>query len=337
MRADSSRTISQSRWVHPMTNARSLAEKPSLNHRSCYAQSPDVSILAGRKLIVNADDFGLSRGVTDGIIHAVRHGIVTSTSLLANMPASDYALARLRSLKLPTSVGIHFNLSQGRPLSKPEDVRTLVDSDGRFLGPQRVFQKALRFDFRQSEIHRELEAQCQFMLDRGFEPTHADLHHFPFPQVVAAAMSAARKMGIRRFRSYRNRVFVDQRLAGRRDLQLKCLFGNLRLLPKRCFYVALNRLASSWFGLQSPDIRLSEVRMITDPSVARHQAIQRMFACCPQGISEWVCHPGFPDRASDDDEAMALTRTADLEIVCSEETTQAIRGCGLELTSYLAV
>jgi chitin disaccharide deacetylase len=69
-----------------------------------------------KQLIVNADDFGMAPGVNRAILEAHRTGIVTSTSLLANGAAFDEAAAAARAT--PTlAVGVHLNLTQGRPLS----------------------------------------------------------------------------------------------------------------------------------------------------------------------------------------------------------------------------
>lgn len=287
-----------------------------------------------RMLIVNADDIGLSREVTDGIIWAIRHGIVTSTSFMANMPDSEYALEQLRGLEAMPSVGIHFNLSQGRPLSGASAVTTLVDESGNFLAPAKVFRKAVRFGYRTSEIRNEFEAQCRFMIERGFEPTHADLHHFPFPQVVKAAMATASRFGIRSFRTYRNRLFVDSGLPRRFDLRLKCSVGNVRLLPKRVYYSTLNSLAALVFGLNTPDSRLSEARMLTDRSLNRLQTIQRLFANCPVGVNEWVCHPGFSSKQSNEDDPMNSVRESDLEIVCSADLPEVLRRNDVRLTRH---
>jgi len=81
-----------------------------------------------RRLIVNADDFGLTPGVSAGILSAHHHGIVTSTTLLATAAIDPEQLAALRDSGL--GVGIHVNLTLGRPLSNG---RSLVDADGRFV------------------------------------------------------------------------------------------------------------------------------------------------------------------------------------------------------------
>ena len=80
-----------------------------------------------RYVIVNADDFGLSAGVTEGILRAHREGIVTSTTILANMPAAEEAVRRLAEAP-GLGVGVHLNVSQGPVLSAQGEA--LADEDG---------------------------------------------------------------------------------------------------------------------------------------------------------------------------------------------------------------
>ena len=68
------------------------------------------------RLIINADDFGWSRSITDGILRAHEDGIVTSTSLLANQPASVYAISMIPGVPR-LGIGIHLNLCSGAPVS----------------------------------------------------------------------------------------------------------------------------------------------------------------------------------------------------------------------------
>src|SRR5260370_18288233 len=90
-----------------------------------------------KRLIVNADDLGLSHGITDGILFAHRHGIVTSASFMVNQPASDYAVARLRNVPA-LDVGIHLNLCQRKPVFPPHALRPLVHADGTFFLPSQI-------------------------------------------------------------------------------------------------------------------------------------------------------------------------------------------------------
>ena len=79
-----------------------------------------------RRLIINADDFGMTEGISEGIIKAHLEGVVTSTTLMANMPAAAYAI-KLAQKTPDLGVGIHLNLTTGRPISTPEKVRTWIN------------------------------------------------------------------------------------------------------------------------------------------------------------------------------------------------------------------
>ncbi|OQP14540.1 MULTISPECIES: chitin disaccharide deacetylase [Geobacillus thermoleovorans group] len=121
-----------------------------------------------RYCIVNADDFGYSKGVNYGILEAFQNGVVTSATLMANMPAAEHA-ARLAKDHPELGVGIHFVLTCGRPLA---DVPSLVNENGEF--PRRG--EAL-VGARRGDIERELCAQLERFFSFGLTPTHIDSHH----------------------------------------------------------------------------------------------------------------------------------------------------------------
>lgn len=97
----------------------------------------------GARLIVNADDFGWSRSITDGILCAHREGIVTDTSLLANQPASEYGISQLPSVPR-LGVGIHLNLCSGAPVLPAEQVPSLVGADGNFHSAPEMLRRLAR-------------------------------------------------------------------------------------------------------------------------------------------------------------------------------------------------
>lgn len=150
-------------------------------------------------VVFHADDFGMNAAVTDGILRGFTHGLLTSTSLLANAPDSEHALqawqrleyqraaARLPSAaarrtlqepSVPFDLGIHLNLTQGRPLTGgyPSE---LLDNEGRFCPIGRLFRHLHRrrrqFDDR---VRSELAAQIEFLLDRKVHPTHLNGHQY---------------------------------------------------------------------------------------------------------------------------------------------------------------
>jgi chitin disaccharide deacetylase len=122
-----------------------------------------------RALIVNADDFGLTRGVSAGILESHRHGIVTSTTVIVTADVDRRQLDEARDTGL--GLGLHVNLTLGTPLTRG---RSLVDGRGRFLrDPRRAADAADA-----SHVRAEVEAQiARFEKLVGRPPTHLDSHH----------------------------------------------------------------------------------------------------------------------------------------------------------------
>ena len=126
-------------------------------------------------VIVNADDFGITRGVNESIIACHRAGTVTSTSFMANMDAAAHAAELARPLA-GLGVGLHFNLTLGCPVAEISTVRSLVDRDGRFLERGRLLRKAALGQVDAGHVRTELLAQLARMRGMGLEPTHFDSH-----------------------------------------------------------------------------------------------------------------------------------------------------------------
>jgi predicted glycoside hydrolase/deacetylase ChbG (UPF0249 family) len=122
-----------------------------------------------KRLIVNADDFGLTRGVSEGILAAHRHGLVTSTTALVNRAIPDDLLGRARDSGM--GIGLHVNFTLGEPLTRG---KSLVDAAGRFVRDAR--HAAARVDAR--DVAAEIEAQVE-RFERLFRraPSHLDSHH----------------------------------------------------------------------------------------------------------------------------------------------------------------
>lgn len=149
-----------------------------------------------RLLIVNADDFGLSVGVNKGIIRAYRQGIVTSTSMLVNMPAWSHARDLARACP-GLAVGLHFNLVSGRPLSRPDQVATLVNAQGEFDGDLARLARA-----NPVHIARELAAQLARLQTARIAVSHIDSHHHihSMPDVLPLVLrcAARHQLAVRR-------------------------------------------------------------------------------------------------------------------------------------------
>ena len=145
-----------------------------------------------RLLIVNADDFGLSKGQNYGIIEACRNGIVTSTTALVNGQAIDHAVQLSRD-EPSLAIGMHFVLTMGKPLTAMPG----LTRDG-VLGKW-IWQLAEEDALPLEEITQELASQyLRFIELFGRKPTHLDSHHHVhmFPQIFPIVARFAAEEGI---------------------------------------------------------------------------------------------------------------------------------------------
>lgn len=148
---------------------------------------------ATKRLIINADDLGLSPGINRGIIRAFKDGIVTSASLLPNANGIKDAETLLKE-NPDIGVGIHLTLVTGYPVSEPDRVPTLLDENGAFFPSYHQFlKKLLSIELREVKI--EFEAQIGRALDMGIKPTHIDTHQHLhlLPQVADIVLELASK------------------------------------------------------------------------------------------------------------------------------------------------
>ena len=126
-----------------------------------------------KKLIINGDDFGITEGVTKGIIDSYTDGVLTSTTLLMNAPFTEFAIEEAK--KHPDlGVGIHLALTFGRPLVS--GAKSFTDSAGNFLKLADYSSHDVEIDL--EELHAEWKAQMEHYLRLvGKLPTHIDSHH----------------------------------------------------------------------------------------------------------------------------------------------------------------
>lgn len=125
-----------------------------------------------RSLIVNADDYGLTGGVSRGILEAHRRGIVTSTTLLVNRPVDRGLIDELKASGM--GVGLHMNLTLGPPVAPAKRVASLVDGEGRFVRDAREAAQRAHKDEARIELGMQID---EFRKIMGRFPTHLDSHH----------------------------------------------------------------------------------------------------------------------------------------------------------------
>jgi len=284
-----------------------------------------------RRLIINADDLGLTAGVNRAIVEAYQRGVITSASMMANAGAVEDAVARARTARL--SVGCHVVLIDGAPLLPPQNVSSLIaDGHGtRFRDGWLAFaSRALRKRFEQDQLAAEVEAQIRRIEALGLRPTHVDSHKHVhlLPPVLAPILRAAKACGVRAVRN----PFVPLK-----PLALAHLARRPRLWA-RYTEVKLLRRFSHEFRRAVADAGM----LTTDGTfgiVATGALDEQLFAAIvgslPEGTWELVCHPGYCDEELRSVRTrLRESRQQELRVLTSPAARQTIEAAGVELISY---
>jgi len=269
-----------------------------------------------KQLIVNADDFNSDPQRSAGILQAGERGIVTSTTVIANLPFDAKTITEVKSV-FTQSIGIHLNVTKGMPLT--DDTKTLTGPDGRFFDKQSAWKKALSKLYDPDELTRELSAQIEVLLDNGIKPDHIDsnnhLHVFPVFADIAAKLAARYKI---------KAVRIPRETFRFSDLDFSKTF------MKKYFIYALSLMAAKFFrsaGLNSPE----NFNGIAFPAPMQKAAMVDFLNQLPGGTTELMCHPGFCS-------GTGSFATPDREIELSILTDQDIIGCikknNIKLISY---
>ena len=149
-----------------------------------------------KRIIINADDFGLTPGVNEGILECLQKGVVSSTSALVNFPSSEAALNLARQHNL--NIGWHINLTLGQPLSDPKDIPSLVTREGTFHSLQSLLIRSFWGKISAQDVEKELTAQYEMFERFGLSLSHANghqhVHVFPIIRDVVRDMARSKKI-----------------------------------------------------------------------------------------------------------------------------------------------
>ena len=285
-----------------------------------------------RNLIVNADDLGWTQGVNRGIVEAHRNGIVTSASLLANGWAFEEGVqSALQSPRL--GVGVHLNLSDGKPLAPARQVKSLLDENGNFSGgPETLLFRLTAKSLDAREVELEWNAQIEKVRAAGIRPTHLDGHKHVqmLPGLFAVALRLAKKHGIEAVRvsheasSLRAALNSGGETAGlmlKQGVQargLKLLARDARKMAERA-------------GIAAADYFCG----IAQTGALTKKGIQQMLASLPEGTTELMCHPGYADAELEKSATrLQKSRQTELEILTDKEIRKSIAVLGIRLINY---
>jgi chitin disaccharide deacetylase len=280
-------------------------------------------------LIVNGDDFGLTRGVNAGIIQAFREGILTSATLMANGPAFEDAV-ELGRANPQLGVGIHLCLVSGPAVASAKDIPALADRDGQL--PKTLFVLLTRLSggwIPTRQIEREFRAQIQRVLDAGIRPSHLDTHKHTHthPRVMEALGRVANEFGIRNVR----KPFEDFRTALGSHTDGHTNTRQVISAVAAGTAAPLFRLLVRSYGLRTPDHFFG----LTTTGRLSSKELLQVLELLPPGTSELMCHPGVCDEELEKSPTrLKRERQIELEALTDPDVRRAAEKRGIRLICY---
>ena len=286
-----------------------------------------------RRLIINADDFGLTAGVNRGIVEAHEHGVVTSATLMANGPAFEEAID-LAQARPRLGVGCHVVLVDGAPLLNKTDVASLLEGGGNGSGEPHFREGISRFGalalmgrLAADEIEAEATAQIRKLQSAGIPVTHLDSHKHThlFPHVLRPLLRAAASCGVRAIRNPFERMQGAQLAASPSLWKRWTEVGILRSLARQF------REAVQQSGISTPDGTLA----IVATGSLNERLLRLMVENLPDGTWELVCHPGYNDAdLLEVHTRLRESRERELRILTSSSTRDLLAANGVEVVSF---
>ncbi|TSC79960.1 MAG: hypothetical protein G01um101425_437 [Candidatus Peregrinibacteria bacterium Gr01-1014_25] len=241
-----------------------------------------TAAMSVRRLIINADDLGVNAQRSHGIFQCAEFGVVTSASLLPNGADSDAAARRAREKKLPA--GLHLNLTEGCPLAAAADVPGLTETNGDFLGRDRLLAALAQDAVPRTSVEREVRAQIEWCFDAYGAPTHVDGHHHIHiePLVADVLLPLMERYGIRcvRIPSELPLPPFGYEIAEQQLRHVAAL--NERAATARERYIGQGCITTDHF------------RGSTLAGNASAKNLRHILARLPDGTTELMVHPGSP-------------------------------------------
>jgi predicted glycoside hydrolase/deacetylase ChbG (UPF0249 family) len=258
-------------------------------------------------LIANADDFGYTRDVNEGIVQAHREGILTATTLMATGRAFDHAVALARE-NPSLDVGVHL---------------VLVGGDGFPPTVARLIAEIARGHI---HVYHELSAQVRKLLDAGIRPSHLDTHKHThlLPPVLDAVARIAAESGI----PWVRRPFDYPIHGGSVPWQRRLVSRGLGFARAR-FHRVLTR-----HGCRTTD-HFAGFQITGHYDAAE---LARLIRNLPEGVTEFMCHPGFcTEELQASRTRLKESRQRELEALTSAEVRAAIEQSHVTLARYTEI
>ncbi len=273
-----------------------------------------------RRLIINADDLGINSQRSHGIFMAAEEGVVSSVSLLANCSDSENAARRASQRDVPT--GLHLNFTEGAPLSKDGHIQSLLTTDGYFLGRDDLRRRLGEGEIEPEHVEREARAQVEWFLEHRGQPTHIDGHHHihVHPFIVRVLAPILDRYGI----SY---VRIPS--------EPPVPFG-YEVEPERSKFIEKISAEAEDARklLAAHNVRGSDhFRGLAYTNHASMRNMRHTLGRLPDGVTEWMVHPGSPNPNAEPFDANPQRQT-ELNILLSDDTRAEIAEREFTVCSY---
>lgn len=284
-----------------------------------------------KKLIINADDFGTDHWTNKGIIQCIKAGIVRSVSVLPNMPFTKEISIIAKNFP-SISIGVHFNLTTGKPVLPPKKIPSLVNKNGCFWG-NKFRNKLLIGHIKTADIKRELMAQVRKLSYLVPDITHFDSHqhiHLYFP-IFVLSIIVAKKYKINKTRCYRRYLFVED-LKRRSKIIFKYYLNHPYRFITHNFTKILTKIAN-FSGIKTAD-RLISPEYIGNTKKYLLKTWTNIIDTLPSGVSEIYCHPGYSDSTLKKYTPHTLKKKAETEVLTSPELKKHIENSDVKIISF---
>jgi hopanoid biosynthesis associated protein HpnK len=286
-----------------------------------------------KRLIVAADDFGLTEGVNQAIATAYRNGILTTASVIVNGRAFELAVGIVKN-NPGLDVGLHLNLTEGLSTADPTGIPSLANLSG-FLydHPLKLAAALFRGRVRSADLETEIRTQIEKTIGSGLEITHIDGHKHVhvIPQVFQAICHAAPDYGIQAIRSTVERT---PRLGS-------LLFRNRQTWPQILKQYAFAKAATAACVFsrrgQREQVLITPTRFygISQTGFLDLETFSDVLHDLNGGIAEIMCHPGYlDDDLKSTPTRLRFQRERELEMLTGREVRDLIKRLGIALVSY---
>jgi predicted glycoside hydrolase/deacetylase ChbG (UPF0249 family) len=276
-----------------------------------------------KQLIVNADDYGITAGVSAGIRHAHLNGILTSTTALMTRPNVEAEL-EITARECPRlGIGVHLNLTSGVPVLQPAQVPTLM----KVLDPHDhgLHQLDMISQLNMAEVEIEWRAQIEkFVKMTGHAPDHLDSHHhssYYTPELCSLMLDLAREYHC----PIRSPLSTEDDPA-----KPSFLFDALPIELRDRAKLEVTKILNDAIDVPKPDHFIADFY----DEDATQEMLLKIIDGLPDGVSELMTHPGYHDEDLTDFSIYNQPRLRELDLLTHPIVRERVKANGIELISF---